>query len=230
MIEYLKSIDNYLLVALNGSDSIFWDSVFWYITKVTTWIPLLLLLLYVVLRNGDMRRFLFVVLALSITVLLADRLSSGLIKPLVMRWRPTHDATFLHTIDVTYGYLGGRFGFVSSHAANTFAVFTFLSLLFRSRLMTFSLLVWACLSSYSRVYLGVHFPGDIFCGAILGVVVGALIYKIYDILNRKYISQRIFYSSAYTTSGFRMEDINLLTYTMVLSYLVIILLSVFVCK
>lgn len=226
MLEQLKEIDNSLFVILNGSDSIYWDSVMWIITKTTTWIPLLLVLLYVVMKNSDMRRLLFVVVALIVTVALADRLSSGFIKPLVMRWRPTHDPMFLHTIDTVRGYTGGRFGFVSSHAANTFSLFIFLSLLLRSRLMTVCLFIWASISSYSRVYLGVHFPGDILCGALLGMIVGGLTYLLYYNISRRLIPERQFYSTAYTSSGFLCSDMHLLAFTLMLTYCVVLVVAI----
>lgn len=226
MLERLKDIDNSLFVALNGSDSVYWDAVMWLITKTTTWIPLLLILVYVIARNSDLRRFALIVTAMLLTVALADRLSSGLIKPLVMRWRPTHDATFLHTLDTVWGYTGGRYGFVSSHAANTFALFAFLSLVLRSRLLSFFLLLWACVSSYSRVYLGVHFPGDILCGAILGLIVGLLVYLVYNSINRRMAGERQFYSTAYTSSGFLYADVHLLVFTLLFTYLVVLLLAI----
>lgn len=225
MIEQLKELDNSLFLALNGSESIYWDSVMWLITKTTTWIPLLLVLLYVLIKNSDVRRLLFIVVAMAVTVALADRISSGLIKPMVMRWRPTHDATFLHTIDTVRGYTGGSFGFVSSHAANTFSLFVFLSLLLRSRLMSFFLFFWACLSSYSRIYLGVHFPGDIFCGALLGMAIGGLVYIIYNYVCKHMIVERKFYSTAYTSSGFLREDIHLLVFTLLATYCVVMLVA-----
>ena len=226
MLERLKDIDNSLFVALNGSDSVYWDAVMWLITKTTTWIPLLLILVYVIARNSDLRRFALIVAAMLLTVALADRLSSGLIKPLVMRWRPTHDAIFLHTLDTVWGYTGGRYGFVSSHAANTFALFAFLSLVLRSRLLSFFLLLWACVSSYSRVYLGVHFPGDILCGAILGLIVGLLVYLAYNSINRRMAGERQFYSTAYTPSGFLYADVHLLVFTLLFTYLVVLLLAI----
>lgn len=218
MLEQLKAIDNELLITLNGSDSVYWDSVMWIVTRTTTWIPLLLILLYVVLKNSDMRRFLMVVVALAVTVALADRLSSGLIKPIVMRWRPTHDATFLYTIDTVMGYTGGRYGFVSSHAANTFSLFVFLSLLMRCRLMTILLFLWACISSYSRIYLGVHFPGDILCGAILGTLVGFLTYNLFRYISYRTVGIQQYYSSAYTPSGFLYSDMHLLAFCLMLTY------------
>lgn len=226
MIEQLKELDNSMLLAMNGSDSAYWDAVMWLVTKTQTWIPLLLVLLYVIMKNSDVRHLLLVVLALAVTVALADRLSSGLIKPLVMRWRPTHDPTFLHTIDTVCGYTGGRYGFVSSHAANTFSIFVFLSLLLRSRLMTICLFFWACISSYSRIYLGVHFPGDILCGALLGMAVGLIVYHIYHYIVRRMMNELQYYSTAYTSSGLLCTDMHLLAFTLMLTYCVVLVAAI----
>lgn len=226
MLEQLKDLDNTIFIALNGSNSLYWDGVMWLVSKTATWIPLLLVLLYVVVKNDGPRRLFFVAIAMILTVTLADRLSSGLIKPMVMRWRPTHDATFLSTIDVVFGYLGGRYGFVSSHAANTFSLFLFLSLLFRSRLMTVCLFFWACITSYSRVYLGVHFPGDILCGALLGVVVGWVVYLAYKYVCSRVMTEQQFYSSAYTSSGFLHTDMQLLALALVLTYAAVFIVAI----
>ncbi len=226
MIEQLKSLDNELLLLLNGSDSCYWDSVMWIITKTITWIPLALVLLYVILKNCEIRRIVLILLALTTTIVLADQLSSSVIKPIVMRWRPTHDPTFLQTIDTVHGYTGGRFSFVSSHAANTFSLFVFLSLLLRSRLMSIFLFVWALLSSYSRIYLGVHYPGDILCGALLGMTVGAFVYFVYHIIYLRMVGERQFYSNAYTTSGFLYVDMHLLAYTLMLTYCAVLLIAI----
>lgn len=226
MLETLKNIDNSALIALNGSDSVYWDSVMWLVTKTTTWIPLMLFFLYVILKNNNIRRTLLVIVALALTVALADRLSSGLIKPLVMRWRPTHDVTFLHTIDTVFGYTGGKYGFVSSHAANTFSMFIFLSLLLRSRLIAVSMFAWACISSYSRIYLGVHFPGDILCGAVLGLFVGLLVYLLYNYIDKRYFESTRNISTAYTSTGYSHEDIHLLVFALLLTYCVVFILAI----
>lgn len=226
MIEQLKAWDNSLFLALNGSDSVYWDAVMWIVTKTVTWLPLLFVLLYVVMKNSDVRRLLLIILAMALTVALADSLSSAVIKPLVMRWRPTNDATFLHTIDTVFGYTGGRFGFVSSHAANTFSLFVFLSLLLRSRLMSVYLFVWACLSSYSRIYLGVHFPGDILCGAILGMLVGGLVYYLYNYMSNRICGERKFYSSAYTPTGFLHSDMSVVAFAFMATYCVVLLVAI----
>jgi len=226
MIEQLKTIDNQIFLALNGSESAYWDGVMWTVTNTLTWIPLLLVLLYVVMKNSDMSRLLLVIAAMALTILIADRLSSGLIKPLVMRWRPTHDVTFYNTIDTVFGYKGGRYGFVSSHAANTFSIFIFLSLLLRSRLMTFCLFLWAVIASFSRIYLGVHFPGDILCGALLGVLVGMFTYFLFSLLNNRIAGGRQYYSTAYTTSGFLYSDMHLLAFVLMATYCVVLLIAI----
>lgn len=226
MIEELKDLDNSLFVALNGSDSVYWDAVMWIVTKTTTWIPLLLVVLYLVAKNSNWRRTVLVFGALILTVLLADQLSSGVIKPLVMRWRPTHDATFLHTIDTVFGYTGGRYGFVSSHAANTFALFTFLALLFRSNVASVCFLLWACLSSYSRIYLGVHFPGDIFCGALLGLLVGILVFWVYHRLLDRIVGEYAYTSPAYTSGGFLVSDMPVLLLALTVTCCMVLLAAV----
>ncbi len=225
MLERLMQWDNALFLRLNGSDSAFWDNFMWIVTKTYTWIPLLLVLLVVILKNSDFRRFLLTFVGLVLVVLIADRLSSGLIKPLVCRLRPTHDPAFLQTVDTVFGYRGGQYGFVSSHAANTFGVFAFLSLVLRSRMMTFGLFLWACLSSYSRIYLGVHYPGDILCGALLGMTTGLLVYLLFAYVNYRAGMERQYYSTAYTSSGFLISDMNLLMFSLFLTYCCIFLVA-----
>ena len=140
------------------------------------WSSLLLVLALIwVLLHQNRRHAVLVLVMLVLTVTLADQLSSGLIKHLVERLRPTHDPSLGNAVHVVNGYRGGMYGFVSSHAANFFAVATFLSLLVRHRLVTCSLFAWAVLQCYSRVYLGVHYPGDILGGIVVGVLVGFVV-------------------------------------------------------
>ena len=219
MLEQLIDLDNRIFLMLNGSDSVYWDALMWIISDKLTWVPMLLVLLYVLAKNCEgWGEWLLMVLALVLVVVVADRVSSGLIKPMVARWRPTHAAEFVHSIDTVYGYRGGRYGFVSSHAANTFAVAVFLWLLLRSKMVGLSLLVWAMLSSYSRVYLGVHYPGDIFCGALLGVISGAVGYAGFSYAERHLYGVKGRYGSAYTRGGFLTEDMNLLLFALMGTY------------
>ncbi len=181
----LLALDRALFLDWNGSDSIFMDGFMWMYTNMWMWMPLAVLLLCLVVRNNAPSRAVLIVVLLALLITVSDQLSSGLLKPLVHRLRPTHDPLLSSMVDTVFGYRGGQFSFPSSHAANSFALFTFTSLLIRNWGYTLSMFLWACLFSYSRVYLGVHYPGDILCGALLGIFVGVVFYIIYEALNRK---------------------------------------------
>lgn len=178
-MEWLIQFDKQLLLCLNGSDCLWLDNLMWYVSKTGTWTFMLLALLYLVVRRDNWRATVSFLLCFVLCIVLADQISSSIIKPLVMRPRPTHDAVIGSMVDVVRGYRGGQFGFVSSHAANTFAVVTLLSLVVRRRALTLITFFWAMLVSYSRVYLGVHYPGDILCGGVLGVFVGWAMFRLY---------------------------------------------------
>ena len=128
----IQSLDRTLTLALNGSASLYLDHLAWLSTKTITWLPLVLVLIFVLLRNNDWRRTLSIVLFLALAILLADQMASGICKPLFERFRPSQNPDLIHYIDVVRGYRGGSYGFFSSHAANTMAVATFLTLLVRN--------------------------------------------------------------------------------------------------
>ena len=184
MIEYLIELDKTIFLYFNSFHTLYLDQIFWIMTGKIIWIPLILSLLYVFFKQG-WRESVLIVLMLGLTVLLCDQISSGICKPLFERFRPTHDPEFSQYVTTVNGYLGGMYGFISSHAANTFGVAMFLILIFKRRLFSISIIVWALLSSYSRLYLGVHYPGDILCGALVGLAIGYIIYRIYQNLHFK---------------------------------------------
>ena len=175
MLEYLNDIDTDALLAVNGLHDMFQDAFWWMVSA--KWSSALLLLAIVwILLHQNRRHALLMLVMLAFTVLVADQVSSGLIKHLVERLRPTHDPSLDNMVHVINGYRGGMYGFVSSHAANFFAVATLLSFVMRHRLVTCSLFTWALLQCYSRVYLGVHYPGDIMGGIVVGVLAGWLLW------------------------------------------------------
>ena len=174
MLDYLNDIDTDALLAVNGLHDAFQDVMWWMVSAKWSSLLLVLALIWVLLHQNR-RHAVLVLIMLVLAVTLADLLSSGLIKHLVERLRPTHDPSLGNAVHVVNGYRGGMYGFVSSHAANFFAVATFLSLLVRHRLVTCSLFAWAVLQCYSRVYLGVHYPGDILGGIVVGVLVGFVV-------------------------------------------------------
>lgn len=193
------------------------DTVMLKFSDTWTWSLLLLVVVFVVLRNRPLKEALLIILGIALCVLVADQISSSLIKPWVARFRPTHDPDLMFEIRHIAGR-AGQYGFVSSHAANTFAVATFMSLVFRHRLTTLCLFAWAFVVGYSRIYLGVHFPLDVFCGGMLGIVVGYLVYILLRFATIRLMpSTQQYYSTAYTRSGFLRDDMHILLTVMALT-------------
>lgn len=223
MLEQLISADKRLLLLLNGSDSAFCDHLMLIVTRTSTWIPLALMLIYVLLKNNNLRKFALFVLAFTILLLITDRVSSGIFKPLVHRFRPSHEPSLYGLVDICGDYRGGLYGFFSSHAANTFGIMTFVALMFRSYRLTFTLFFWAMLSSYSRIYLGLHYPGDILCGALFGLMAGAFVYWLYDYACKRLSSQYVYYSDQYTSTGYLMGDVHLLVATFWLTCIIVLI-------
>lgn len=185
-------MDKMITLWLNGSQSLYLDNVAWTSTQTLTWLPFLLALLYVVFREHDMRHFLFLIGIVGISILIADQVASSIFKPLVERWRPSQNPYISHTVDVVKGYRGGLYGFFSSHAANTFAIATFFALLFRHRATTLSLMAWALLNVWTRLYLGVHYVGDVLAGMVFGLCLGVLAHRCYSRIFHQE-RQRIYY-------------------------------------
>ena len=177
MIDYLMDIDAEALLAVNGMYSSFQDALWWMVSAKWSSALLVLSLLWILIHKN--RRHALLVLAMvALAVLLADQVSSGLIKHLVERLRPTHDPSLENAVHIVNGYRGGMFGFVSSHAANFFAIATLVSFIMRHRLVVIALYGWGLAQCYSRMYLGVHYPGDILGGIIVGVLAGWLVWRL----------------------------------------------------
>lgn len=177
----LSAIDSDLFLFLNGLHAEWLDKTMVFITDMWVWMPLYLLLIYWTVKQYGKHSW-WIFLAVGIVVLCSDQLASHVCKPLFHRLRPCYNVDFQDLIYLPKGLAGGRFGFVSSHAANTFAVATFLTATLTKHRpwAAIVLFLWALLSSYSRIYIGFHYPGDILCGAILGVLVGLLVWKIFQ--------------------------------------------------
>lgn len=171
-------MDRQLTLLLNGSQSLFLDGLAWTATRTITWIPLAIVLLYVVVRDNNLRGVWHILLGIALSILLADQMASSVFKPWVARWRPSHNPEIMYLVDVVNGYRGGNYGFFSSHASNTWAITTFVSLLARRRILTFGLASWALLNCWTRVYLGVHYMGDLAVGTVWGLFVGWAFYQL----------------------------------------------------
>ena len=156
MLSELITLDRQLLLSLNGSDSLFLDGLVRTLTAAVTWIPLYIALLYLVLKNNDRyQKVLLIVGCAALCVFLAGGIDDMFIKPAIARWRPSHDPVIGADVDVVNGYRGGRFGFFSAHASNTFSIAIFFVLLVRSKLLSASLVLWSLVNCWTRLYLGV---------------------------------------------------------------------------
>lgn len=226
-INAIIDFDKSLLLAINGSDSIFWDGCMKIYTTISIWIPLMLILLYILVKNNSFKDFLLLLLFVAAVVGLTDTISSGICKPFFERWRPTHDPELMYLVDVVDGIRGKDYGFTSSHAANSFGIATFLILLVRNRVLTISLIFWASMNAFTRMYLGVHYPGDILAGTIIGVVVGWSFYRLYRYLTnlQKSNTSRDWISDQYTKTGYLVSDIYLFLLVMYGTFAAIPLIS-----
>ncbi len=172
-------LDTTITLLLNGSQNVYIDTFVMLATKAWIWMGLYAAMLYVIFREHDMRNFLAILAGLLLCVLIADQVSSGIVKPLVARFRPSHSPEIAHLVDVVNGYRGGRYGFFSSHASNTMAIAVFLSKVLRNKSVTLTLLTWSLLNCWTRLYLGVHYLSDILTGLVFGAFVGFTLYTIY---------------------------------------------------
>jgi undecaprenyl-diphosphatase len=179
----LQHLDQQLFLFLNSHNSPFWDVVMHAISGRVIWAPLYLtILLY--LGFTYKRKFLIIVLFIILAVTLADQVSVQLFKNIFLRLRPCHDPSLVGRVHLVNGECGGLYGFVSSHASNSFNV-ALLSLMFiRKRWYTIGIILWASVIGYSRIYLGVHYPGDVVCGALVGAFIGWGVYKLYELTDK----------------------------------------------
>ena len=207
----LIALDKQWLLAVNGSDSLYLDRVAHVLTTALTWLPLYLSLFYVVLHNNEnFRKVLYVLAGAGLCVLLAGTVDDMIVKPMVARWRPTHDPEIGMLVDVVDGYRGGRYGFFSAHASNTFCIAVYFCWLIRSRLLSIALVIWSFTNCWTRMYLGVHFPGDILVGLTWGLIVGTCVYYLYYRATRRLSTARHrMTSSTFTSTGYQRTDCDI---------------------
>ncbi|MBO5673503.1 MAG: phosphatase PAP2 family protein [Paludibacteraceae bacterium] len=190
MIDKLIHIDTEILLAINGWHAPWADTLMWIISAKATWIPLYLLLIGLLVWRyrqpaptpikwlQKVPACVVMIVAIVMAVGLADFIASGILKDLVARPRPTRVPELEGVLHLVNGYKSGRYGFVSSHAANTMACALLFSLIWRNKIATCSLMLWVAANCYSRMYLGVHYPTDIMGGLIVGALVAVAMYQV----------------------------------------------------
>ena len=183
MLERLIHIDTEILLAINGWHAPWADTLMWIISAKETWIPLYLLLIGLLVwryrqpattRVKWMQKVpacVLMIIVIGLAIGAADFIASGILKDWVARPRPSRVPELEGVLHLVNGYKSGRYGFVSSHAANTMACGLLFSLIWRKKITTCGLMLWVAANCYSRMYLGVHYPLDILGGLIVGALV-----------------------------------------------------------
>ena len=178
----VKQVDYFLFSKMNGEwHNAFLDSVIPFIRESYLWIPFYFFLILFTTINFKIRGW-YWVLFFILNAMLSDFVSSTLIKGNLFRLRPCHDPSLADKVRFLVSYCPTSSGFTSSHAANHFAITMFIFTTFKKALSPYwvFLFLWACIISYAQVYVGVHFPLDIFCGAIVGLILGYIPAKIFN--------------------------------------------------
>lgn len=174
MIEFLNDIDTQVFLFFNGANSPFFDGFMKTFTGRFVWVPMYAALVFMMWRACRWPKMLFYLFGVVLAVTITDQVCATFIRPAVERLRPSNLQNALSQMAyIVDGYRGGRYGFPSCHAANSFALAMFMSLLVHRRGFAAFMLGWAVMNSYTRLYLGVHYPGDLLAGTIIGSAVGA---------------------------------------------------------
>lgn len=192
MLERLIQWDMQWFLQLNGLHSAWGDEVMWAVSGKLTWIPLYLLMLFLIIRKYRRKSLVIILVFIPLLVTASDQLSV-LIKNSVERLRPCHMPEIQNMVHLVRGHCGGKFGFVSSHASNMFAIALFSALLLKKRLFTLLMILWAAVGAYSRIYLGVHFPGDVLGGTLVGIFLGVGFSMLYRIIDKAWLGRWLFF-------------------------------------
>lgn len=222
-VENLLPYERDLFFFLNGSDSVFWDSIMWIVSSTKVWFPFYAFVAGFLFYKTLKKEAALVLFFFVLMIVLCDQFSSGLVKPFFERLRPGHHPDFKDLVDIVHGYRGGGFSFISGHATNSFGFAVFLSLIFRNRWVTLVALVWAMIISYSRIYLGAHFISDVVGGVLAGICIAMILYASFVSLRKK-----IFHlDTSETTKIYPMQHGKILAFVFAVYFLGVVCYGVF---
>jgi len=183
MLEKILSLDEHLFVFLNGLGSERYDGLWLMLTKQTSWIPLFVFLLYIIFNKLGTKQTLYLLIFVAILVVLTDQ-TANLFKNGFQRLRPCNNPEINSFIRIVQSRTS--FSFFSGHATSSMGVTTFLYLIFKKDFKYFWLLfLWPLIFAYSRIYLGLHYPLDIISGYLCGAILGFLMFKFYQIVQKR---------------------------------------------
>jgi len=187
LFEKIEHIDQQLFLLLNGLNAPFVDPIMLFFTETYTWIPLYVILLYFIIRHFGIKSLLWILPLITLLIAASDQSSVHLFKNVFQRFRPCHNLHLQPFVHLIAG-CGGKFGFISSHAVNTFALATFFHFILNDKVKYFSffIFIWASIVAYSRIYAGVHYPADITVGAAWGFLIGYVFKSIFNFIVAKY--------------------------------------------
>lgn len=190
LLQQLEQADTQIFLFFNGMHNVFWDYFMMIYSDRFVWIPFYASFLFVMIKNFPAKVVLTTLVTIALIIVFCDQTASGLLKPLVGRMRPSNlDNPLSPMVHVVEGYRGGRYGFPSSHAANSWGMAFFAMYLVRRGKLTIFLSLWALITCYSRMYLGVHYFGDILVGTFIGFLYASLHYYIFQHFLRKYTDE-----------------------------------------